>query len=183
LEGLWRNTSTFHKKISFDGHNQTQFSKFNQIEKNGNIAFAKENSLFYELSAIQDSLIPKANTAWNVKKEKLKINPDTTLIQSAQVGFNSFSVRVKNESTETDWVVLNQNFHHLWTAKLNGKKIPIYLINEAFMGIEIPSKTSGELAFTFNSPSLKYAVLIAVLCYLIVLSGLGYLNFRKQKFT
>jgi hypothetical protein len=182
LEGLWRNTSTFHKKLSFDGHNQTQFSKFNQIEKNGKIAIAKENSLFYEISSIQDSFIPRANTVWNFNEEKLKINPDTTLIQSVQIGFNSFSASIKNESHETDWVVLNQNFHHLWTAKFNGRSIPIDHINEAFMGIQIPAKTSGELKFTFDSPTLKYAVLIAIASYFLVLSGLGYLFFRKQKF-
>jgi hypothetical protein len=181
LEGLWRNTATFHKKLSFDGHNQTQFSNFNQIEKNGHIAIAKENALIYELSYENDLMIPKAHSAWNFKKEKLKINPDTTLIESAQVGFNSFTAYVKNKSNETDWVVLNQNFHHLWKAKLNGKEIPIRLVNEAFMGIQIPAKTTGELVFTFNSTSLKYSVLVAVFCSLIVLSGLGYLFLTKEK--
>jgi hypothetical protein len=182
LEGLWRNTATFHKKLTFDGHNQTQFSKFNQIEKNGNIAYAKENSLMYEISSdVSTSLIPKANAAWNTKNEKIKINADITIISDFQIGFNSFSAQVKNESPQTDWVVLNQNFHHLWQAKFNGRTIPIHLINEAFIGVEIPAKSTGKLTFEFNSSNLKYAVIIALFSYLIFIALLIFSIFKTKK--
>jgi hypothetical protein len=182
LEGLWRNTATFHKKLTFDGHNQTQFSKFNQIEKNGNIALAKENRLMYEISSdVSTSLIPKANAAWNTKHEKIKINPDTLRISTIRIGFNSFSAQVKNESSQSDWVVLNQNFHHLWQAKFNGRTIPIHLINEAFIGVEIPAKSSGKLTFEFNSPNLKYAVVVALLSYVSLIGILIFSIFKTKK--
>ena len=182
LEGLWRNTATFHKKLTFDGHNQTQFSKFNLIEKNGDIAFAKENSLMYELSSIAtNSSIPKANAAWNTKYEKININPDTLRISTIRIGFNGFSAQIKNESSQSDWVVLNQNFHNLWQAKFNGRTIPIHLINEAFIGIEIPAKSSGEVTFEFNSPNLKYAVFVALFSYAIVFTFFIYSLFKTKK--
>ncbi len=181
LEGLWRNTATFHKKLTFDGHNQTQFSKFNQIERNGNIAFAKENRLIYEISTdVSISLIPQANAAWNTKNEKIKINPDTTIISDVQIGFNRFSAQTKNESNQSDLVVLNQNFHHLWQAKFDGKIVPVYPINEAFMGVEIPAKSKGILTFEFNSSQVKYAVAITLLSY-ISLTGLLIFSIFKTK--
>ena len=181
LEGLWRNTATFHKKLTFDGHNQTQFSKFNQIEKNGNIALAKENTIIYELSFIgSDFSIAKAQTAWNTKNEKITINPVITKIDSVHVGFNHFSAQVNNNSDKSDWVVLNQNFHHLWKAKLNGKNIPIHLINEAFIGIEIPPKSFGKITFEFNSPNLKFSVLVSLMSYGALIIGFIFLFSKRH---
>jgi hypothetical protein len=182
LEGIWRNTATFHKKLSFDGHNQTQFSRFNQIEKNRKIEFAKENNIIYELSADASNLtIPKANATWNAKNEKINVNPDTAEISAIRIGFNHFNGQVKNESTQTDWVVLNQNFHHLWQAKFNDEILPIHLINEAFMGVEIPAKSEGSLTFEFNSPNLKYAVIIALFSYVIFIALLIFTKSKTKK--
>jgi hypothetical protein len=182
LEGIWRNTATFHKKLSFDGHNQTQFSRFNQIEKNRKIEFAKENNIIYELSADASNLtIPKANATWNAKNEKINVNPDTAEISAIRIGFNHFNGQVKNESTQTDWVVLNQNFHHLWQAKFNDETLPIHLINEAFMGVEIPAKSEGSLTFEFNSPNLKYAVIIALFSYVIFIALLIFTKSKTKK--
>ena len=188
LTGLWRNTATFHKKLTFDGHNQTQFSNFNHIEKNGGLLIALENPLIYEVSeqiTLKDRVVPIPNALWQCDgRAKPVINPEVMKIGQIRFGINVFSAKVENTSSRSDIVIVNQNYHHLWKAFLNDREAPVVRMNDAFMGIEIPAGSNVDLKMKFDSPNTKIAVVIALIAYLVLFSfwvRISWLDRKKIK--
>jgi hypothetical protein len=184
IEGLWRNTATFHRSLSFDGHNQTQFIHFNEIEQNGGLEMTKENPLFYDVNkhiTLRKNSPLEPNVIWQSdEKKSIDINPDSLLISNPQIKINSFTVQVKNQSNKPDLLILNQNFHHLWKATINGKETPIIRANDALMSIAIPPNSSNNIVYTFNSPKTKWAFYISLLGYLTLFIGILFLSFKKE---
>lgn len=184
IEGLWRNTATFHRALSFDGHNQTQFIHFNEIEQNGGLEMTKENPLFYDVNkriALTKKSPLEPNILWHLEgKKSFEINPDSLQIKTPNVKINSFRVEVENKSQKPDLLILNQNFHHLWQAEINGKTIPIIRANNALMSIEIPPKSKNSVVFTFSSPNTKNTFFISLFSYGILLIGIFFLTFKKR---
>lgn len=166
-EGIWRNTATLFKRLTFDGHNQTQFKQFNVLERNGKMEWAKENSLFYVANKQAGTYI-QPNVLWESEKSS-----DLTSVWSYRcslynphIGLNNFSVRFKNNDRRPALVVLNQNYHALWKATWNGKPVAIRRVNDAFMGVTIPGSGKGKLEYSFDSPALRLSVGISILGYL-----------------
>jgi hypothetical protein len=187
ITGLWRNTATFHKKLTFDGHNQTQFSNFNVVEKNGGLRVALENPLFYEVSKrilLKDTTTPVSNALWQYEGAiEPVINPEVTTIRNSKIAINEFSAQIENTSSRPDIVIVNQNYHHLWKAFLDGKEVPVVRVNDAFMGIEIPAGTAAVLKLKFDSPNTKVAVVIALFFYAVLLFLLGRIAWSERKKT
>ena len=169
MMGIWRNTATYHKSLTFDGHNQTQFKGFNVVEQNGGLEFAKENPLFYEISEridLKKDTLRRANCLWQVD-DKLLINKDTLQISDPVIGYNQFSVKADNPSKRSDLLILNQNFHKGWSAKLNGKPLKIHRANDAFMAVEIPATSKGMVIFNFDAPVWRMSLWIGAFSWML----------------
>lgn len=182
MMGIWRNTATYHKSLTFDGHNQTQFIGFNAIEQNKGLEFAKENPLFYEVSEFIDlkkDTLKRPNCLWQIDAT-ISVNEDTLQIAHPTIGFNQFSVKVSNRSKRSDLLVLNQNFHKGWTAKWNGKPLIIHRANKAFMAIEIPAFAKGKVTFTFDAPLWRKSIWITIISWLLLLLTLLWVSRRKH---
>ena len=182
IEGIWRNTATLHRKLTFDGHNQTQFIHFNEIEQNGGLKMTLENTLFYDIN--EQAILTKStrlrpNLLWQIDKE-IVINPLSLSIAKPKIAINNFSVEVTNKSSEEDLLILNQNYHRLWKAFINGKEVPIYRANYALMSIIIPKKSMNKVEFRFDSPATKTTLIISIFCYLILFGGIVYLSWKEQ---
>jgi len=167
MEGIWRNTATLHKRLTFDGHNQTQFKQFNVLERNGRMEWAKENTLFY-VAYKKGVKVLQPNVLWQ-SEEKPDLITDWSnqcVLSNPYIGSNTFSVKLKNNDTRPSLVVISQNYHHLWKASLNGKPLAIRRVNDAFMGVNIPAREKGLLVYTFDSQLLRISVGISVLGYI-----------------
>jgi hypothetical protein len=182
IEGIWRNTATLHRKLTFDGHNQTQFIHFNEVEQNGGLKMALENNLFYDINErvkLTKSGPLRPNTLWQLDTE-IAINPNSLTVVKPKISINNFSVEVTNKSSQEDLLILNQNFHHLWKAFINGKEVSIYRANDAFMSIIIPKKSLNKVEFKFDSPRTKTTLIISIISYLILFGGIVYLSWKEQ---
>jgi hypothetical protein len=190
MMGIWRNTATYFKSLSFDGHNQTQFKGFNLVEKNGGLDFAKQNPLFYEVAErinLKKDTIKRPNCLTHLDAVgtstscmPFKINKDTLRISNPTIGFNQFSTMVDNRSTQSDLIILNQNFHKGWSARLNGKPLKIHLANQAFMAIEIPPHVKGKVIFSFDAPNWRKSLWISGFSWFFLLLTLLLMNVRKR---
>jgi len=183
--GIWRNTATYHKSLTFDGHNQTQFIGFNKTEQNGGLEFAKENALFYEVVEridLKKDKIKRPNCLWQIDVP-VSINQDTLRVSNPTIGYNQFSVQLNNQSKRSDLLILNQNFHTGWSAKMNGKPLRIHRANEAFMAIEIPPFAAGKVTFSFDAPLWRKSLWITASAWCLLVLALLFLAFRKQSNT
>ena len=188
IAGVWRNTATLHKRLTFDGHNQTQFKAFNDVEKSGRFKWLLVNPLFTEIESYlgTENFSMKTDTErksklWQWDGPKNAINPDTMEVNNALIGFNAFTVQVENTSIKPDILLLTQNYHANWKASCNGKPLTIYRANEALMGIVIPAKTAGKVNLTFESPGFLPSTIVACFAYLFIFIALIYRWFNKNK--
>jgi hypothetical protein len=182
MMGIWRNTATYHKSLTFDGHNQTQFKGFNLVEKNGGLDFAKQNPLFYEVSEqinLKKNTIKRPNCLWHLNTA-VSVNKDTLAISNPTIGYNQFSVMVNNRSNGPDLLVLNQNFHKGWSAKLNGNPVKIHRANDAFMAVEIPPFAKGKVTYNFYAPLWRKSLCIGISSWGLLFLSLLYFALRKQ---
>lgn len=176
--GIWKNLATFNKTISSVGENPMRFNSFDAGIENGVLDRNMENELlFFPTKEFHANDTLQKGYIWNTPT-KIQIIEGSTFIEKVTVGYNSFSAEVKNNANVTQWLVLNQNYHHLWKAFYNKKEILVSKVNEMAMGVEIPTNSKGKIEFKYDSPLLIYSTLISLLGYVSILFFL--FRFRKQ---
>lgn len=168
-EGFWQNIATFNKCISSVAYNPLRFKNFDAGIENGVLDRNLENTLLsfptkeFEVGgSLQKGLI------WS-SPSKIQITEKSTKIENILVDYNSFYATIKNKANHHQWLILNQNYHHLWSAYFNDVELPITLVNEMVMGVKIPKNSSGKIKFEYTSPLLVFSFLISLLSYLIIL--------------
>jgi hypothetical protein len=165
-DGIWVNVSTFNKSISWQGENPLRFAAFETAWQNGRLDVNLENPLFF--TPIKNGTIDSIagqGLIWNAPSFPAICSNDME-IKSAEVNFNSFKTQVKNDCVNEQWLVLNQNYHHLWNAKLNNVRMDVHPINEMLMGVLIPASTQGEVVFEYDSPLIMPAWYLALVGWL-----------------
>ena len=188
IAGIWRNTATLHKRLTYVGHNQTQFASFNALEKEGRFDWLLVNPLFTEAKGFNPKIISDKQLAksielkaclWQWDGPMKALNSDTMMVKNPKIGFNSFEVTIANTSDREDILLLTQNYHQNWKARLNGKELKIHQANEAIMGIRIPKKTSGRVTVLFESPWFLPSTIAAASAYLFLFTLLIFSYLKK----
>lgn len=146
-DGIWQNVSTYNKTLSYVGVNPMRFKAFDKALEDGRLNKAIENSILYFLEG------------YNI--------PDI------KVGYNKFEAEII-PSEKGRVLVLNQNYHHLWEATIEGQILEIRPHNNLTMEVEIPANTKGIIEFEYKSPRTKYAVIISLMGYLSIIILLKY---------
>lgn len=167
-DGFWQNIATFNKCISSVAYNPLRFNSFDAAIENGVLDRNMENELlFFPTKEFKGNDTLQKGLIW-ATPTKINIVAGSTSINNVTVGYNSFSAEVKNSANESQWLILNQNYHHLWTAYYNEEALPVNKVNEMVMGIEIPKNSKGKIRFEYSSPFLIYSALISFLSYLTI---------------
>lgn len=164
--GLDRNLSTFNHTLSAVGENPMRFKAFDQANRSGRLKWVLENPLFYfpnKVCDATDSLC--AGCIFDAPVQLDEIG-DSALISNPEIGYNSYSAVVINESSHKRWLVLNANFHHLWRASLDEADLQIVPVNDVAMGVHVPPHTQGTVRFEYDSPYLRISWLLSVLTLL-----------------
>lgn len=166
--GIWKNVATFNKTISSVGENPMRFSSFDAGIENGVLDRNMENSLIsFAVKKYQEKDSLQQGYIWDTPTNPI-FTQNITTVNSINVDYNSFSAAIENMANHPQWLILNQNYHHLWKAYLNDGELPIQKVNEMVMGVEIPENTSGKIIFKYSSPYLVYSFLISLLSYITI---------------
>lgn len=150
--GIWKNVSTYNKTLSSVGLNPMRFKNFDAAEEDGRLEKALEHNIVY-------------------------IDNDSTSLKNIKIGYNTFECEISAEN-EGNKIVLNQNYHHLWQASIDGKSLEVIPHNNLTMAVKIPNNISGTLKFEYKSPRTKYAFIISLLAYVFVI---GFLIKKNRK--
>lgn len=177
-KGIWKNMSTFNKTISYVGYNPFGFKTFDTAKKTNVLALNLQNPiLFTPTKMYQPTDSSREGYIWNVSGD-IHFSNQPLLIKNCLIDYNAFSATLKNESKKTQWLLLNQNYHHLWNATYNGKNLPVYEVNELIMGVEIPAKSEGKIIFSFASKRTIYFLIMSMIGYFFI--GIYFLFKQKQ---
>jgi len=166
--GIWQNLSTFNKTLSYIGVNPMRFKDFDLAKENGALKMNIENEIMFFPTKIRfdnDSL--QKGLLWGVEGSINKVSEKTKL-EKIYVGYNEFNAHITNSSNEEQWVLLNQNYHHLWAAYYNDHSLPIEKVNDMIMGVKIPENSTGQLSFVFESSRTIYLFVISLLGYIFI---------------
>ncbi len=182
--GLWRNTATLHKSLTNDGSNPTQMKGYLEIESNGGLKMTLENPLFYDIQ--EKTTLPgdtnyRQGVLWSFEaRPDFKVNPESLKIENPSYTFNTFHVKVVNNSDRPDLLVLNQNYHKLWSAALNDEKTEIFKVNQTLQGVIIPAGFAGSVTYSFDSPYLRFSFVMSVIAVLVVVVVLVFLELKGK---
>jgi hypothetical protein len=160
---LVTNISTFNRRVSSVGENPLRFRTFDQAKDSGMLAWVLENPLMYfpyRVCLDGDSI--GAGCIFRLPVHLDNVGREGQL-ENVQVDYNAYRASVNNPTEYSRWLVLNANYHHLWTAKLNGEVLPIERVNHMAMGVLIPAQTAGVVEFQFDSPAIRWAIALALL--------------------
>lgn len=168
--GLYLNLATFNRALSATGENPMRFRAFDAARDTEVLEFNLENPLFWTPVIHRDSADTlQPGVIWEVP---FTLCLDGNLkISNPLTGYNTFEVEIENVGSCTQWLVLNQNYHHLWRAELNGQFLPIQRVNELVMAVEIPPEAAGKVRWSYHSPWLVRSIglsLVAGLCFLFI---------------
>lgn len=179
-KGIWKNMSTFNKTISYVGYNPFNFASFDAANKNNVLNLNIQNPIIFAPTKVfEQGDSTQQGLIWNTPK-MVQFSEQPLLIKNIVVDYNSFRAEVVNGSKNAQWLVLNQNYHHLWKATYESKNIPILFVNELVMGVEIPKNSSGKILFSFESPRTIYLTLLSVLGYFFI--GFYFIFSKKQTY-
>jgi hypothetical protein len=143
--GIWQNLSTYNKTISYVGVNPMRFKNFDEAKNDGRLEHEIEKTILHFE------------------------NENNTQLSDIFIDYNKFSGKINNSSNEEQKLVLAQNFHHLWNAKVNGSPIRIDMHNNFLMSVSIPPKTEGTVEFEYKSPTILYTFIISLFTYLLII--------------
>lgn len=143
-DGIWKNISTYNKTLSYEGLNPMRFKRFDAAKEDGRLSEVLEHNIVYV-----------------AEKPSQKL-------ENIKVDYNTFWAQIVASKSEQT-VVLNQNYHHLWSATLGKMDLEITPYNDFTMQVKIPKNTKGQLQFEYKSPKTIYAFIISLLAYGFVL--------------
>jgi len=87
---------------------------------------------------------------------------------SMEIIKNSSNIIIGRVKSEIDGLLfLAIPYDKGWSVKVNGEKKPIYLINTAFMGINITSG-ENEIILKYNVPGMKIGIVISIITFLLL---------------
>jgi len=165
---LATNISTFNRRVSSVGENPLRFRSFDQAKDSGLLAWVLENPLMY----FPDRICTDGDSIVDGCIFRLPVHLDNVgregQLENVQVDYNAYRASVNNPTECSRWLVLNANYHHLWTATLNGEVLPIERINHMVMGVLIPAQTAGVIEFQFDSPAIRWAIALALLGLIVL---------------
>jgi hypothetical protein len=166
-EGIYLNLATFNKAPSSVGENPLRFRAFDAAREGDVLQWNLENPLFWLVKGYRksgDTL--QHGLAWNVPLRP-PVSPDNVNLSRTEMAYNTFRAQVSNRSEYPQWLILNQNYHHLWKARAGDLDLPVFRVNELVMGVLVPSGFSGEVEWTFSSPGLLALFLPALSAYVL----------------
>lgn len=91
--------------------------------------------------------------------------------QSEVVFLSANKISIQTNATQNAWLILTQNYHHWWTASIDGKPATIEKMNTAFMGIAV-SPGKHMVTWQFNPAPVKRLIWLSAIAGLLLFCGL-----------
>jgi len=160
--------STFNKTISYEGYNPFTFKAFEVAKKSDVLLLNIQNPILFSPTKLYNSsdAVDKGYI-WNAPKP-INFSSQPLEIENTLIDYNSFIANIKNTAETPQWLLLNQNYHHLWKAHFQKNKLPIFKVNDLIMGVEIPPKSEGKITFQFESNRTIYLSIISIIGYFFI---------------
>ncbi len=176
-DGIWQNLSTLNKCLSSTGVNPVRFATYDSIKNTDKLNFILENPLLYFPTRFYSKNDSAAiGYIWGTPSIPI-FDSANNKISDIVVGYNQFRANITNNSNNKQWLVLNQNYHHLWNAYYSGNKVDITKVNDMVMGVEMPANSNGEIVFTYDSNKIIWFFFISLISYITII-----MYFIKRKF-
>ncbi|PKR82078.1 hypothetical protein CW751_01705 [Brumimicrobium salinarum] len=166
--GIWHNRSTFNKTISYNGYNPFKIKYFETARKDSSLFFNIENPLFFFPKSIKtDTSSLRKGLIWGVENFE-HVQESENQILSINVGYNQFKASVVNNSKNSRWLLLNQNYYPKWKAFINDTEVKVYKVNTHIMGVEVPPNGTYTVLFKYKASYMVYLAILNIIAFIWV---------------
>ncbi len=195
--GLYKNTSIFHKRISFDVFNSYTFKNYYDVEEK--YPLLKKAMLANPLFYFSDKIYPESATNKldsasvthktvmvseqdykTITGEVILNNTDTLQETIAITFFSPNEITVKASATIPQLLTLLQCSYTGWEALIDNQVVPVYLSNHLTMSVVFP-KGEHAVTFRYTNPAIIKAGIVSYSSFLVLLLILSVVWIKKYK--
>lgn len=89
------------------------------------------------------------------------------------ISFEPNELVLMTEVTEPGLLFISEIYHPAWKATIDGESVPVYQVDIAFRGVEVPAGRH-EIRFNYSTDEFRTGLLISLLGLLLTIGGIGY---------
>ena len=160
---------------------KSEFEKLNQIQ---------QKYVFLKCIILEDETLAKRYNLKSLDVSTLPEEPGEIQYFEAALLRQDFGVKdveysqneVNHRYVTSSPVLLTYTipYNEGWRAYVNGKEVPIYEVNNGFIGIGLLEDGECEIQLTYRSPGFNLGCVISTTTYLIITISFYY-NYKKRK--
>lgn len=197
MHGLYRNTSSFHKRISGDGFNSYTFKRYeflldsmpklyqallaNKLVYFSDHIYSKAEVNKIDSASMTNKTIILSDDDYKTITNQIDLNNKDTLIESIAItSFNPNEFKIKANASKSQLLTLLQSYYTGWEVLIDTKPVPVVVSNYLTMSVVFP-KGEHEVTFQYKNAAIISAGIISYSSFLIVLIILSLIWIKKQK--
>jgi len=107
----------------------------------------------------------------------VRVTPETLLPSAGSgtvelISFEPNELVFAVDATESGLVFISEIYHPAWKATVDGESVPVYQVDIAFRGVEVP-EGKHEVRFNYSMDGFRAGMLISLLGLLVTIGGIG----------
>lgn len=169
---LWKNLSIYFKRPTYDGISPYAYTSMARAIERGEFDKMKQYPVYFFAERLDKNQYIDTTSIDTLSAQKFWVE-----------SFSPNELKLHAELPHPSKFIYLQNHYPSWTAKVNGKSVPIIKVSETFMAVDLP-KGKSTLEFRFEPKNVIRASFVSismwagVIVYLLV--SFFFLN-RRQK--
>ncbi len=168
---LWKNLSIYFKRPTYDGISPYAYTSMARAIETGEFDKLKQYPVYFFAERLDRNNHIDTTSIDTLSAQKFWVET-----------FNPNQLTLHAELPQPRKFIYLQNYYPAWTAKVNGKPVPIIKVSETFMAVDLP-KGKSKVEFRFEPKNvirasfMSIAVWAGVMLYLL----LTFLFFKPKR--
>jgi hypothetical protein len=173
FDQLWKNLSIYFKRPTYDGISPYTFRNMARAIETGEFDKLIQYPVYFLAERLDKNNHIDTTTIDTLSAQKFWVET-----------FSPNELMLHTELPDARKFIYLQNYHPSWTAKVNGKSVPVVKVSETFMAVDLPNgKSILELSFEPKNVIRASFVSISMWAGVILYLFLTLLFFKRGRTT
>lgn len=150
FDQLWKNLSIYFKRPTYDGISPYTYRNMARAIETGEFEKLIQYPVYFFAERLDKNNHIDTTTIDTLSAQKFWVET-----------FSPNELILHTELPDARKFIYLQNFHPSWTAKVNGKSVPVVKVSETFMAVDLP-KGKSILEFSFEPKNVIRASFVSI---------------------
>ncbi len=150
FDQLWKNLSIYFKRPTYDGISPYTYRNMARAIETGEFDKLIQYPVYFFAERLDKNNHIDTTTIDTLSAQKFWVET-----------FSPNELILHTELPDARKFIYLQNYHPSWTAKVNGKSVPVVKVSETFMAVDLP-KGKSTLEFSFEPKNVIRASFVSI---------------------